>query len=90
MEEEQVLWSKLEIKRGLPMPELALKTLPDGEETSLTLEKGTSYLVNLWATWCGPCRREMPELEAAKAKLEENGIKVIGLSLDQGVPLGRR
>ena len=87
LEEEQVLWSKLAIKRGLPMPNLALKTLPDGEEVSLPLEKGTSYLVNLWATWCGPCRREMPELEAAKAKLEENGIKVIGLSLDQGVPL---
>ena len=87
LEEEQVLWSKLEIKRGLPLPELALKTLPDGEKTSLPLEKGTSYLVNLWATWCGPCRREMPELEAARAQLEENGIQVIGLSLDQGVPL---
>ena len=87
LEEDQVLWSKLQIKRGQPMPDLALKTLPDGEEISLPLERGSSYLVNLWATWCGPCRREMPELEAAKVQLEENGIRVIGLSLDQGVPL---
>ena len=87
--EEQVFWNKLKLKPGRPLPDLAVRRIPDGETTSIPLLKGSSYLLNLWATWCGPCRREMPELEAARPQLERKGIRLIGLSLDEGVSLSQ-
>ncbi|MCD9185212.1 MAG: TlpA family protein disulfide reductase [Pyrinomonadaceae bacterium] len=44
--------------------------------------KGTVVLLNLWATWCGPCRAEMPELVALESELKDKGFKIIGLNVD--------
>ncbi len=44
--------------------------------------KGQVVLLNLWATWCGPCRKEMPELVAMETEFKDKGFKVIGLNTD--------
>ena len=56
----------------------------DGSKFKLADRKGKVLLVNLWATWCGPCREEMPELVAMYEKHKENGFQVIGLDVGDG------
>lgn len=52
---------------GAPLPTLTLRTL-EGQSTPLQSFKGRPVVLNLWATWCGPCRREMPALARAQAR----------------------
>jgi thiol-disulfide isomerase/thioredoxin len=58
-------------------------TLPDldGKPQSLSQWHGKRVLLNFWATWCAPCRKEMPELSAAQTS--HPGVQVIGVALDQ-------
>jgi len=59
----------------------------DGQPFNLAAQKGSVVLLNVWATWCGPCRFETPELEALHQKYGARGLKVIGVSVDDtGVP----
>jgi peroxiredoxin len=53
---------------GHPAPDLILTTLA-GETFSLTALRGTPVVLNFWATWCPPCRAELPELQAATLRL---------------------
>lgn len=46
-------------------------------------------ILNVWATWCGPCRREMASLERAHRELAPRGIRVVGVSVDRDVLLAR-
>lgn len=66
-----------------PVPAVTFK---DGAGNDVTLEafKGRTVLVNLWATWCGPCREEMPSLDRLQAALGSDKFEVIALSLDRG------
>ncbi|MEO0635505.1 MAG: TlpA disulfide reductase family protein [Pseudomonadota bacterium] len=58
----------------------------DGTGTDRTLAdfQGKTVFVNLWATWCGPCRAEMPGINAMSEELEGEAFEVVALSLDQG------
>jgi thiol-disulfide isomerase/thioredoxin len=58
----------------------------DGKPFDLAAERGNVVLLNLWATWCGPCRFELPELQAMHDKYSAQRFKVIGVSLDEGGP----
>ncbi len=61
-----------------PAPELTLFDL-DGNEVSLTDFRGEVILVNNWATWCPPCREEMPEFKAYYDKYKDQGFQVIAI-----------
>jgi len=56
--------------------------LLDGKPFNVTSEKGSVVLINVWATWCGPCRFEIPELQALHEKYRARGLKVVGVSVD--------
>ena len=66
-----------------PVPELAFF---DGAGNQVTFAdfRGEVVVLNLWATWCAPCRREMPSLDRLQARFGGNGLEVIALSLDRG------
>ncbi len=54
----------------------------EGNTFKIEDKKGKVILINLWATWCGPCRAEMPELVAMQEKYRDKGFEVIGLDTD--------
>ncbi|GHD72171.1 hypothetical protein GCM10007164_19480 [Luteimonas padinae] len=69
-------------KRGGPVPTI---TLPDLAGTPRTLPEdfdGRPLVVNVWASWCGPCIEEMPELDRYAAEQGYNGVQVVGIALD--------
>jgi thiol-disulfide isomerase/thioredoxin len=66
-----------------PVPELTFLD-EGGEEVTLRDFEGDVVVLNLWATWCAPCRREMPSLDRLQAELGEDGLTVVALSLDRG------
>lgn len=63
------------------LPEYAAVTL-DGDSVSLRDYRGEVLLLNVWATWCPPCRREMPSLQALHEELGPEGLRVVGVSID--------
>ena len=65
------------------LPDLALQKA-DGSPTALTAYRGDWLVVNFWATWCAPCRKEMPQLDALARRYQGRGVKVIALSVDRG------
>ena len=60
-------------------------TLPDlqGKNQSISQWKGKVLVVNFWATWCEPCRREMPEFVELQNELRDQGLLFIGIAMDQ-------
>lgn len=67
---------------GQPAPEIALPN-PQGEVIKLSSLKGKYVLVDFWAKWCGPCRRENPNVVKAYNKYKDKGFTVYGVSLDR-------
>ncbi len=66
------------------MPEFSEKTVNDqGKFDSATL-RGKVVLVNFWATWCPPCRKEIPSLVKLQEKYRDKGFAVVGISMDEG------
>ena len=73
----------LKIKIGEPLPDFAVKTMT-GAASSMrkNFKAGRSTLINIWATWCVPCAKEMPELERMRGKLAARGVDLIGINVD--------
>jgi peroxiredoxin len=70
------------IHKGNVAVDFSLKAL-DGTEVSLSDYRGNVVLVNFWATWCPPCRAEIPDIEAAYQERQQDGLVVLGVSVEQ-------
>jgi cytochrome c biogenesis protein CcmG, thiol:disulfide interchange protein DsbE len=68
---------------GDAMPAYQAKTI-DGAPFDIAAQKGSVVLLNVWATWCNPCRFEIPELEKMYEANARRGFKIIGVSVDEG------
>lgn len=67
---------------GTPAPSLVVADL-DGRVFDLSKMKGRVVLVNYWATWCGPCKKEMPTLSSFYQHHHAEGLEMIGISVDR-------
>ena len=66
---------------GAPAPAYRTVAL-GGDSVSLEQQRGKVVLFNVWATWCHPCRAEIPELQAIHAKYQRRGLELVGVSVD--------
>ena len=72
-----------------PLPNVAFQNA-EGQPVDLASFKGRVVLLNLWATWCIPCRKEMPALDRLQAALGSNDFEVVALSIDRSGIAGTR
>jgi peroxiredoxin len=70
------------VQVGSAAPDFTLLSLA-GPPVSLHEQQGKVVLINFWATWCAPCREEMPALQAAYEKLADQGLVVLGVNWTQ-------
>ncbi|GBC83670.1 Thiol-disulfide oxidoreductase ResA [bacterium HR11] len=69
-------------RSGPPLPQsVPLKDL-NGQTVSLDSFAGKALLINFWASWCGPCKEEMPDLQRLYDRWKDRGLVVIGISVD--------
>jgi len=67
---------------GEPAPNFRLQTA-GGEWLELQSLRGSLVLLNFWATWCAPCRRELPALDAIAREFHPRGVRVVGVAVDE-------
>lgn len=82
LERPMVMTPFTEFSSARRMPELKLQTL-DGAAVDLTQYRGKVVFLNVWATWCAPCLREMPELIKLQKKYKDGKVAIIGVSIDE-------
>lgn len=73
------------VKNNMKAPDFCLEGL-NGKKVQLHGLKGNVILLNFWATWCGPCKEEMPSMEALYRQYKERDFILLTISVDQGSP----
>lgn len=73
--------SRARVDVGLPVPAYTAMSLA-GDTVSLAGQRGKVVLLNVWATWCHPCRDEIPELQGIHEKYRARGLELVGVSVD--------
>lgn len=63
-------------------PDFTLTTL-EGEKVTLSKLRGQVVLINFWATWCAPCRYEIPDLSRIYTQYKDDGLEILGVSMDE-------
>ncbi|MEM9171387.1 MAG: TlpA disulfide reductase family protein [Pseudomonadota bacterium] len=66
---------------GATAPEFALRNAA-GEQVALSDLRGEVVMINFWATWCGPCRQEMPLLDELHSRYNRVGFSLLGVNID--------
>ena len=85
-----MIWAQRDLAAGeqsleqeaIQAPDFALTSL-DGQRYVLSELRGKVVLVNFWATWCGPCRMEIPDLSRIYSTYRDTGVMILGISLDE-------
>jgi cytochrome c biogenesis protein CcmG, thiol:disulfide interchange protein DsbE len=72
---------------GKPAPAYGAQTM-SGDPVALADLRGEVVLLNVWATWCYPCRKEMPSLQALEQELGDAGLRVVAVSIDRAGSAG--
>ena len=70
------------LERGQLAPDFVLQ-FADGQRTRLSDWQGQPVVLNFWATWCAPCREEMPELVAAHERYQDEGLVIVGVNAQE-------
>ena len=74
------------VEVGSSAPTFEATDLQSGQRVTLADYKGQVVLLNIWATWCEPCKVEMPSLEQLQKDLGPQGLKIVAVSIDEGGP----
>ncbi|MNK03636.1 Thiol-disulfide oxidoreductase ResA [compost metagenome] len=69
------------LKKGSVIPHIAYND-PSGKAVDINSFKGKYVLIDFWASWCGPCRKAIPEIKELYSKYKENGLEVLSVSVD--------
>jgi peroxiredoxin len=69
------------LKPGSMAPDFSLRTL-DGKQISLKKYRGKKVILNFWATWCPPCREEMPEMQKFYQDYKQKGVEILAVNLE--------
>ncbi|MGB8954199.1 MAG: redoxin domain-containing protein [Tumebacillaceae bacterium] len=70
------------LQAGQPAPDFTLNTL-DGKTVKLSDYKGKVVMVNFWASWCEPCRQEMPDIEKVYETYKDQGLVILGVNINE-------
>jgi peroxiredoxin len=76
------VWPAQAIAPAGVAPDFTLRSI-DGKNLRLHEQRGQVVLVNFWATWCGPCKQEMPHLDRLYDKYRASGFVLLGVNIDQ-------
>jgi len=71
-------------RKGAKMPDFSLKTI-DGDVVKISDLRGKAVIIDLWATWCAPCRREIPGFINIVKKYPADDVAIIGISMDNRI-----
>ena len=71
-----------QVRVGKPLPSIVVRTVR-GKIVDLGSMKGKVVLLDIWASWCGPCKEEMPLLDEMAARLKDKGIAFVAVSIDE-------
>jgi cytochrome c biogenesis protein CcmG/thiol:disulfide interchange protein DsbE len=68
---------------GKPLPELSLQDVANGQPFSVKSLAGQVVLLDIWASWCAPCKEELPLLDELAGRLHGSGISIVAVSIDE-------
>lgn len=72
-----------DVSMGEPLNPIQVRELGQGASLATVPAKGRFTIINLWASWCAPCRRELPSLQLLSERLDRKYFQVIGISVDE-------
>ncbi|MCF7807954.1 MAG: TlpA family protein disulfide reductase [Candidatus Marinimicrobia bacterium] len=84
-----LLFLTLAFGAGNTLPDLKLKDLKNTSQSTQELTQGKITLINFWATYCVPCRKEMKHLNRIDQSYQKQGVQVIGVAIDDSRTVGR-
>ena len=82
----QIRFDPAVLRPGDPVPNFTLQTL-DGKPVTFSSLQGQAVVLNFWATWCPPCRREMPLLDTVQKEYNTRGVTIVGIDLGEPMDL---